>query len=85
MIRFFDGDSQVPGKSRDYILLFRLAARQRFQRIDNRLGLFCCFGYSFGTIEIAPDGQASAQSPQPMHLSTSIILFSVSVAPVGQT
>ncbi len=47
--------------------------------------LFCCFGYSFGTIEIAPDGQASAQSPQPMHLSTSIILFSVSVAPVGQT
>jgi len=42
-------------------------------------------GSSLGTIEIAPEGQALAQTPQPMHLSTSMMLFSVSVAPVGQT
>ena len=36
-------------------------------------------------VDIAPDGQASAQSPQPMHLETSMMLFSVSVAPVGHT
>ena len=47
--------------------------------------LGCCTGSSLGTMEIAAEGQASAQAPQPMHFSGSMILFSVSVAPVGQT
>jgi hypothetical protein len=34
---------------------------------------------------IAPLGHAPAQTPHPTHLFTSITLFSVSVAPVGQT
>jgi hypothetical protein len=34
---------------------------------------------------MAFDGHASAHAPQPMHLSASITLFSVSDAPVGQT
>ena len=38
-----------------------------------------------GTIDMAAEGQASAQAPQPMHLVTSMMLFSVSVAPVGHT
>src|SRR5574344_2270979 len=46
---------------------------------------FCCTGSSFGTMEIAPEGQAAAHLPQPMHFETSMMLFSVSVAPVGQT
>jgi hypothetical protein len=48
---------------------------------------FCCWGgYVFGIIEIAPDGQAVAHAVHPgMHLVVSIMLFSVSVAPVGQT
>ena len=36
-------------------------------------------------MEMAPLGQAPAQSPQPRHLPVSMTLFSVSVAPVGQT
>jgi len=36
-------------------------------------------------MEMAAEGQADAQAPQPMHLLTSMMLFSVSVAPVGQT
>ena len=46
---------------------------------------FCCGGYSTGTMLIAPLGQASAHTPHPMHFSVSIMLFSVSVAPFGQT
>ena len=38
-----------------------------------------------GTIEIAPLGQAPAQTPHPMHRVTSMTLSSVSLAPVGQT
>ena len=34
---------------------------------------------------MAPLGQAPAQSPQPVHLLVSMTLFSVSVAPVGQS
>ena len=46
---------------------------------------FCWGGYSVGTMEMAPLGQASAHRPQPRHFSTLMTLFSVSVAPVGQT
>ena len=45
----------------------------------------CCTGYSRGTMLIAPEGQLSAQTPHPMHFSVSMMLFSVSVAPTGQT
>jgi hypothetical protein len=45
----------------------------------------CWGGSSLGTMEIAREGQASAHLPQPMHLLLSMMLFSVSVAPVGQT
>lgn len=47
--------------------------------------LGCWGGYSVGTMEIARDGQLCAQTPHPIHLFTSIILFSVSAAPVGHT
>src|SRR5699024_9045832 len=47
---------------------------------------FACWGgSSLGIMVIAPLGHALAHTPQPVHLSTSIILFSVSVAPTGQT
>jgi len=36
-------------------------------------------------MEMAPDGQALAQIPHPMHLEASTWPVSVSVAPVGQT
>ena len=47
--------------------------------------LACCGGYFLGTRLMAPEGQASAHAPQPVHLSGSMMLFSVSDAPVGQT
>ena len=56
--------------------------------MQRRLDCFLCVcwgGYSKGTIEIAPEGQAAEQSPQPMQVVTSMTLFSVSVAPVGHT
>lgn len=46
---------------------------------------FCCGGNSVGMSEIAPDTHASAQRPHPVHFETSMMLFSVSAAPVGQT
>ena len=60
------------------------AARPRRAAITSA-ALACCGGYSLGTRLMAPEGQASAQAPQPMHLSASMTLFSVSDAPVGQT
>ena len=53
--------------------------------IQNAVTLPTKLSLGFGTMLIAPAGHASAQAPQPMHLSLLITLFSVSDAPVGQT
>jgi len=47
--------------------------------------VFVCWGgYLSGTIEIAAEGQAFVQIMSQIHLVTSIMLFYVFVAPVGQ-
>ena len=68
-------------------ILFGGATAEALHRLDEQtlLQVFDGVPQSAGTMEMAPLGQALAQTPQPRHFSTSIILFSVSVAPTGQT
>jgi hypothetical protein len=52
-----------------------LLRKRAFIGADNCWALGCCGGYFTGTMEKAPEEQADAQSPQPMHVDVSKMLI----------
>ena len=80
-----NGSLVFPAMPAAILSCLHLDAAREFRAETTLSVFFCCGGYSKGAMVMAPEGQAMAHSPQPMHFDTSMMLSSVSVAPVGQT